>query len=121
LQISAPFHVEKTKNLHEIHGLGHDAVRSFCQPDPSLLKAIVRAHAWLELIMKGQVASIHELARQVGMESVQVRRILKLAFLQPAFVAAVMEGRLPRKTTLSELLNNELPNDWAVQQKMFAA
>jgi site-specific DNA recombinase len=121
LRISAPFHVEKKKNLHEIHDLGHDAVRSFSQPDPSLLKAIVRAHAWLELIMKGQVASIHELARQVGMESVQVRRILKLAFLQPAFVAAVMEGRLPRKTTLSELLNNELPNDWAVQQQMFAA
>jgi site-specific DNA recombinase len=121
LRISAPFNVEKKQNLHEIHELGHDAVYSFNQPDPSLLKAIVRANAWLDLIMNGKVASIQELARQVGMESIQARRILKLAFLQPAFVSAVMEGRLPRKITLSELLNNELPNAWAAQQQMLSA
>ena len=121
LRITAPFHVERKLNLHEIHDLGHDAVHSFTQPDPSLLRAIVRAHAWLDLIMNGKVASIHELARWVGMESIQVRRILKLAFLQPASVATVIEGRLSRKITLSELLNNELPNSWADQQQMLAA
>ena len=93
---------------------GGIAVNSFAQPDAAVVKAIVRAHAWLKMILDGEVRSVYELARSVRRDVGYVRRVLQLAFLHPSSTASLLsEGA--SDTTASDLLALQLPCSWRQQ------
>lgn len=85
----------------------------------ALVKAIVRAHAWLKLILDGSVRSIGELARIVRQDCGYVRRILRLAFLSPAISSAILEGRQPEHVSLTDLTETDICYSWRVQTLLF--
>lgn len=86
--------------------------------DPSLVKALARAHLWRDMIEAGQVATIDELALNARVERKQVRTMLRLAFLAPDIQRALLTGQLPQSLTLTSLLAMDLPVSRADQRRL---
>ena len=60
--------------------------------DPKLIKAIVRAQAWLNQLASGHHTSIENLAAAAGYNPKVIRQGLRLAFLAPSVAAAALDG-----------------------------
>ncbi|MEM6422199.1 MAG: recombinase family protein [Pseudomonadota bacterium] len=86
-------------------------------PDPTLQKALVRAHGWLTAIRHG--IPLLELARREKVSPSFVRHRLPLAFLSPGIQATIIEGRQPVDLTLERLVRHGIPLDWSEQAGAF--
>ena len=87
------------------------------QNGSSILKAIARGMAWLKMLDEGKVGSIHELAAAVGLERKYVRYTLRLAFLSPRIIRAVMAGQEPEGLSLARLRTITTPI-WSEQERL---
>ena len=86
-------------------------------PDQALIKVIVRAHNWFEMLKNRKVESISELARAENVQRTYPSRIIPLAFLAPDITEAILEGRQPIDLSLDRLLSAmPLPLDWGAQR-----
>ena len=94
-----------------------DAATCDSQNGSSILKAIARGMAWLKMLDEGKVGSIRELAAAVGLERKYVRYILRLAFLSPRIIRAVMAGREPDGLSLARLRTITTPV-WSEQERL---
>jgi site-specific DNA recombinase len=65
---------------------------SDAKPDQKLIKAIVRAHAWLHQLSSGHHKSIENLAAAAGYNPKVIRQGLRLAFLAPKIAEAAFHG-----------------------------
>jgi hypothetical protein len=77
-----------------------------------LIRSIAQGRRWLEEIVKG-VADPESIAAREKCSRRQVDNMLSLAFLAPDLVQAIIDGRLPRGTTVSRLINPPLA--WSAQ------
>ena len=59
---------------------------------------------------------ICELATTTGRCSKRMTRLIRLSWLAPEIVDAILAGRQPRGLTARSLLSAELPLDWAGQK-----
>jgi len=83
------------------------------EPDMALIKAVARAHDWFEQLKTGEAQSVGDIARAEGITHPYVSRILKLAFLAPDVVEAILEGRQPIEMTADRLtLEDNVPVRW---------
>src|SRR5204862_1645144 len=89
--------------------------------DPALIKAIVRGRAWFEELATGRARSLHELAERDGISRRYIRRLVGLAFLSPALVEAILQGRQPVELTATRLTELDLPLHWTEQHKLLAS
>jgi hypothetical protein len=65
----------------------------------SLLKAVVRAHHWREMLENGEYASAAELAKAEKVNDSYVSRILRLSLLAPDIIEAIAMGQQPPAPT----------------------
>jgi site-specific DNA recombinase len=79
-----------------------------------LTDALRDAHHWLDELTTSPNLNIESLAAREGKTERWIRRILSLAFLCPALVKAVIDGRLPRGFEVKRLM--DLPMAWPDQQ-----
>lgn len=86
------------------------------EPDYALLRAIARAKRWEAQIASGERAGADDVAAAEGLQSRYVDKVLKLAWLPPAVVEALIDGHRLRDVTLSQLIEAPLPFDWGVQR-----
>jgi site-specific DNA recombinase len=87
--------------------------------DRTLLTALARAHRWFAELAAGRAASIAALAAQQGKSVRYVGRLIRLAFLAPAIVEAIVAGRQPVELSAEALVRRmRLPSDWRAQQRM---
>ena len=63
------------------------------QVDASLIKLIIRARAWWEQIKLGEI-DVKRLAAREGVNPSYVTRVLRLAFLAPEVIEAVLRGEV---------------------------
>jgi DNA invertase Pin-like site-specific DNA recombinase len=84
-------------------------------PDPKLIQAIVRAHAWLNDLRSGRYDSIEALAKEVKLHPKIVRQQLRLAFLAPLVTKAVLTGEAYSASTFVSPTQTP-PLSWAKQQ-----
>lgn len=61
--------------------------------DRPLLKAAARARRWSDDLLSGRVQSVGEIARRERIGGRYVRRLIRLGFLAPRTVEAIVEGR----------------------------
>jgi hypothetical protein len=95
-------------------GTGSDPGR----PDPALLKAIARGHAWLALLVSGESPSIAAIAARDGVTPAYVSRLIDTAFLAPDIVQAILDGRQPVDLTTQRLMQHRgLALDWTQQRR----
>lgn len=85
------------------------------QIDEKLLKAIVRARAWLQALSDGTHNSVEEMANAIKLHPKIVRQEIKAAFLAPAVIEAVVKGE-PVTVDLAKL-RTETPLSWTAQAR----
>lgn len=92
------------------------------EPDRSLLRLIARSHRFQSLLMRGEGRSMAELAGEAGVSASYFTRILKLSFLAPELVQAILSGRHPLALTAKRLsLDTALPNAWSDQKVLLGS
>jgi hypothetical protein len=87
-------------------------------PDAVLIKAIVRAHSWFELLRSRKVESITELAKAEQLPRTYISSVIPFAFLAPDITEAILGGMQPIDLSLDRLINLTLPVDWAEQRSV---
>lgn len=87
-------------------------------PDAVLIKAVVRAHQWFEMLKNRTVESITEIAKAEGLPRTYVSSVIPFALLAPDITSAVLEGTQPIDLSLDRLINAKLPLDWAEQRSV---
>jgi site-specific DNA recombinase len=85
--------------------------------DLPLLKAVARAHRWFDEISTGNATSLAEIAAREGLAVRYVGRLIRLAFLAPDIVGAIVEGRQPANLTAEAVTRHiEIPLEWRSQK-----
>jgi site-specific DNA recombinase len=82
------------------------------EPDQKFLQAIVRAHAWVSELTKGNFVSIEGLATAVKLHPKVVRQALRLAFLAPDVTYTILEAADRTNLTLRGI-PKALPLAWS--------
>jgi hypothetical protein len=82
--------------------------------DTTLVKAVVRAHRWRQMLESGEYASSAELAKAEKVNDSYLSRILRLTLIAPGIIEAILSGRQPSTLQLDDLLK-PLPAEWAQQ------
>ena len=83
--------------------------------DSALVKAVVRAHRWRQMIESGKYASSAELAKAEKVNASYLSRILRLTLLAPDIIEAILTGHQPSSLQLDELIK-PLPAAWEQQR-----
>jgi hypothetical protein len=83
--------------------------------DSALIKAVVRAHRWRQMIESGKYVSSAELAMAEKVNDSYLSRILRLTLLAPDITEAILTGRQPSTLQLDDLLK-PLPTAWKRQR-----
>lgn len=92
------------------------------QIDSPLLKAVVRAHRWRQMLENGDYDSSAELAKAEKVNASYLSRILRLTLIAPNIIEAIVGGaHQPGTLQLDDLLQ-PLPAIWAGQNvKLFGS
>ena len=108
LQLESPWGIRRRGNESRlVFGVIH------AEPDPKLVRMIALAHSWLEEIKSGIL--MKDIAARYGWKTLMVRQRIQLAFLSPAIVSAILEGKQPEELTLTQLVTSDIPLDWDKQ------
>jgi hypothetical protein len=83
--------------------------------DTALVKAVVRAHRWRQMLESGEYNSSAELAKAEKVNDSYLSRILRLTLIAPGIIEAILTGRQPSTLQLDDLLK-PLPATWAQQR-----
>jgi hypothetical protein len=86
-------------------------------PKLPLIKAVARAHGWLEKVIEGKVVDIRSLARDAGLTDRYVRKVFRCAFVAPDIVEVVLAGRQPLDLNFDKLCQ-DLPFNWVEQREL---
>ena len=79
--------------------------------------ALLKALQWHEGLVSGTIESTADIAKSEGITQRYIVRILKLAFLAPDIMEAIIAGRLPGDLTLTRLKKG-FPMKWDHQRKV---
>ena len=95
-------------------------VRPEATIDNTMIKVIARGFRWQRLLYDGTYATIEDLAAAEKINPSYVSRILRLAYLSPVIVQAILDGKHPAWLTRRQLLA-PFPTDWKEQEQKFLA
>lgn len=90
-------------------------------PDAALVRAVGRAWRWRSLLTRGVHATAEALAKAEGVTAPLVHRQFTLAYLAPDLLSAILDGRQRPGLTLDQVLQTDLPLDWASQRRLLSA
>ena len=97
-----------------IDGAGGGARR---KPDHSLCRVLVQAHRYRAMVMCNGEKTMAELAAEAGVGGSYFSRILRLGFLSPDIVTAILRDRHPAELNAKRLANEvRLPITWEDQR-----
>lgn len=86
-------------------------------PDRSMLRLLAQAHYYREMMLDGQGRTMRDLAREAGVGRPYFSRMVRLGFLAPDIVKAVLRDRHPPELTAKRLsLHIKLPSAWDKQK-----
>ncbi|PPE78603.1 hypothetical protein C3941_17685 [Kaistia algarum] len=89
------------------------------RPDTSLVRLIARAHQILGRLSGDPELIVADVAREEGLNKSYVSRLVRLAFLAPDTITAILEGRQPVTLTANKLMaDTRLPIDWVEQRRV---
>jgi site-specific DNA recombinase len=95
------------------------AIRDECgEPDPLLLHLLDRARKAQATVFRHRHMSIAQLAKRMGTGPSFLARLIKLNYLAPDIVAAIVDGRHPPDLTRHKLIFSPIPLDWRIQRQM---
>jgi site-specific DNA recombinase len=92
------------------------------QVDPSLVRLLIRAEAIRVRLLQKPSLPLKEIATEEGISSSYVTRLLRLAFLAPDIVTAILNGGHPPQLTANRLMDDtRLPLGWTAQRELLCS
>jgi hypothetical protein len=86
--------------------------------DPSLVRLVAKACALREALVSSKAPSLTAFAAEQGISQPYATRLVRLAWLAPDIVEAILDGRQPACLTASGLMRDtRIPLDWPEQRK----
>jgi site-specific DNA recombinase len=85
--------------------------------NPALISGMARGCLWCDQLLGGEVGSVVEIARQASVSPRYVIRMIRMGFLAPDIIEAILEGRQTAAVTL-EIFRQPIPLDWSEQRLM---
>jgi hypothetical protein len=79
--------------------------------DSTMVKALVRAHRWRDMLESGNYATVRDLAKAEAINESYLGRVLRLTLLSPTLIEALLQGRQPATLELDDLLQ-QFPIEW---------
>ncbi len=123
LKINNPDEVVMIETAAQLKRCGGD-MRLVLPPDspgttphevPSLIRAISRAHDWVDRILRGEVVNQRSIAKETGLDERYISRIIPLAFLAPDLTETILEGKQAAYLSLDACLG-QVAGDWGQQR-----
>jgi Resolvase, N terminal domain len=91
-------------------------------PDYSLQRLLARAHRYNDMMMRSDGKTMTQLAAEAGVVRSYFTRILRLSFLAPEIVKAILRDRHPLELTAKRLANElRLPIAWDEQRALLGS
>jgi site-specific DNA recombinase len=87
-------------------------------PSARLIRLVHEARDLQRIIDTERDCSIPQLARRANLAPVTFERKLRLNYLAPDIIAAILDGTQPADLTGRKLMTTDLPLDWALQRKL---
>ncbi len=86
-------------------------------PDAILVRLLIRAHALARRLEMRPGSNLEEVGAQEGLGAPYAARLMRLNYLAPAIVVAILSGRRPVGLTARKLMaDTRLPLDWSEQR-----
>jgi len=85
--------------------------------DSALIRAVALAHDWAAKLEAGAYRSAIEIAEASGFTERYVWKVLRLAFLAPDIVEAILNGRQPMGLSLRRMNDTKLSTNWREQRE----
>jgi hypothetical protein len=86
--------------------------------DSTIVKELVRAHRWRNMLESNLFASVRELAKAEKINESYLCRVLRLTLLSPTLTEAILNGLQPESLDLAQLLKS-FPIEWDKQEAAF--
>lgn len=87
--------------------------------DRQLVKLLQRARTAQKLVEEHRERSVEELAAELRCRPGHFSRLIRLNYLAPDIVTAILDGTQPPDLTRDTLLKANLPMEWPIQRKLF--
>jgi hypothetical protein len=118
--VSIPISLRRQGGRKKVVTPAHVPTRSPPPPriDNTIVKALVRAHRWRNMLESNLFASVRELAKAEKINESYLCRVLRLTLLSPALTGAILNGHQPEGLDLARLLKS-LPIEWDKQEASF--
>jgi len=84
--------------------------------DTKIVALIGEAIAARELAMTSLDLSLNQIAKREGRCRKQLTKLVRLSWLSPKIIEAIVEGRTPQRVTRKQLLEADLPLNWSDQE-----
>ena len=88
------------------------------RPDPGLVELLRKGHSWWQQLQTGMI-DIATIAREEKVNDSWVSRLVRLNFLAPSIVEAILAGTQPASVSATSLRTASLPIDWDEQIALF--
>ena len=88
------------------------------KPDKALLKLLRRARHAQKLVEENREKPVMSLASELRCKPGHFSRLIRLNYLAPDIVTAILDGTQPDNLTHEVLLKANLPMDWSLQRKL---
>ena len=86
-------------------------------PDASLVRLLIRAHSLARRFAARPASNLEDVGAQEGMGAPYAARLMRLNFLAPDIVVAILNGRQPVSLTARKLMTDtRLPFAWPEQR-----
>jgi len=86
------------------------------RPNEPLIKALARGWRWRRMLETAQVKSMPALARSEGIDMSYAKKLIRLAFLPPPVIEAILRGEQGDDLSLARLMQSDVPLRWATLQ-----
>jgi DNA invertase Pin-like site-specific DNA recombinase len=87
------------------------------KPDARVVKLVIRAHRFNAALLNGDGVPFAALAEREGVSRSYFTRLVRLSYLAPDIIQAILDGRQPRDLTADKLLaHSRLPLAWHDQR-----
>ena len=87
------------------------------EPNHALIRAIVQSRSWVEKLKAGK--SVSDITASEGISEGRLWKRIRLAFLSPKLVTAILDGTTNQELTINKLSAKDIPLNWEEQKAQF--
>jgi hypothetical protein len=104
IRVVIPLSIRKRNGRPKILPPEDHCVRDGRTQDPHVLRAIARAWKWRRQLEEGEASTLEDIAGKEGVSERYVGRMIRLAYLAPEVLEALVVKRRPPAISINEMV-----------------